>query len=582
MEATTAETGSWQQFGLSEDPFAAAASKPFIPGSWRNHLELLQHLCLYSNVLMVLTGLEACGKTTLLQQLKQQDPTLITHTLFADASLDPAELMRNVSSAFSQDTGIDETGSLQDKSQQLINQLKTSEQHHLLIIDDADQLPPQSLELCAAWVQLQNQDDTSLHVLLAGQDQLLEQVQCLEFITEDSSRLHTLELAPLSLSELESYVQYSFALAGFSGEEPLDRETLMALHQNSEGLFGQFAAALEFNEPVITTPAPKNSLWDQYRLPIFAGAGIVLVLIVAYAVVKPFIQSEPNDEVQLTQSTPKTETVQAATQNKLLQKAKLEAAKEKVFFQTTKHASQYAEVTAGRELQRHNNTAPSNESITEDKAPPFLNAPQTRAPNYHPQVAHRYISHPIIKQVLIPVEHETQTAQLDQSTELTAAVEPTDNEIDATAIHATKTNAATQATTQQHLTHKQILAVTQPKPKPVTTHHVTPNSFTKKSSKARLRSNHITSMNPHYFGIQLLGTHSKRALIKFRRQHNLKSHTQFYRTILHGKPWYVLIYGQYSSLKQARRSLKRLPQALRKLHPWIKNYGDIQRSLRPS
>ncbi|WP_392552632.1 SPOR domain-containing protein [Orbus wheelerorum] len=78
--------------------------------------------------------------------------------------------------------------------------------------------------------------------------------------------------------------------------------------------------------------------------------------------------------------------------------------------------------------------------------------------------------------------------------------------------------------------------------------------------------------NDHYT-IQINSSSSLESMMAFVKQHKLTNY-QIYETRRSQKPWYVLIKGDYATIKDAKNAAKLLPQELQKSKPWIKS-GEI-------
>jgi len=67
---------------------------------------------------------------------------------------------------------------------------------------------------------------------------------------------------------------------------------------------------------------------------------------------------------------------------------------------------------------------------------------------------------------------------------------------------------------------------------------------------------------------------------KFIARYQLKQHLAFYQTQRNGKPWYVLLYGEYANKQDTVDARSQLPRALRKHKPWIRSFGSIQQTFK--
>lgn len=81
------------------------------------------------------------------------------------------------------------------------------------------------------------------------------------------------------------------------------------------------------------------------------------------------------------------------------------------------------------------------------------------------------------------------------------------------------------------------------------------------------------------FTIQLVAGSSRKGLERFAQRQQLPGPVGVVETRLDGGAWYVVLYGMFSDLSQARDALQALPQELRRDRPWIRPLRDVVASL---
>jgi len=99
------------------------------------------------------------------------------------------------------------------------------------------------------------------------------------------------------------------------------------------------------------------------------------------------------------------------------------------------------------------------------------------------------------------------------------------------------------------------------------------NTNTQHNAIAINRDNNIIDIDTFtrpFYTIQLIGALNKSSIMYFKKQHNLLSNSQIIKTKLGNKPWYIIVQGHYSSVLQAKKDIKLLPEILQKNNPWIK------------
>lgn len=90
----------------------------------------------------------------------------------------------------------------------------------------------------------------------------------------------------------------------------------------------------------------------------------------------------------------------------------------------------------------------------------------------------------------------------------------------------------------------------------------------------------IKSKSPRHYTLQLSAGADKAALQAYARQLTLAESSWIYQTEYKGKPWYVLIHGDYATSAKAKAAVANLPALARKGQPWPKSYGQVQKEMK--
>jgi len=90
----------------------------------------------------------------------------------------------------------------------------------------------------------------------------------------------------------------------------------------------------------------------------------------------------------------------------------------------------------------------------------------------------------------------------------------------------------------------------------------------------------LLDVNSDIYTLQLSGMSTEKSLKEFINQHQLpRKNTYLYQTVRNGKPWYVVIYGQFKNRQTADKVAKKLPGSLAKLDSWVKKYASVHRDI---
>lgn len=120
-------------------------------------------------------------------------------------------------------------------------------------------------------------------------------------------------------------------------------------------------------------------------------------------------------------------------------------------------------------------------------------------------------------------------------------------------------------------------------------HAAAPQSAPAKSAPARSSSaasggivasgGAIQGAPASHYTLQLSSASRSDTLNAFARQQKL-THYQVYQTTRDGKPWYVLISGNYASSAEAKQAIARLPADVQAKKPWVKPVRQVQQDLK--
>jgi len=228
-------------YGLREPPFSITPDPRYVFLSER-HRDALAHL-LYgigkggSGGFVQLTGEVGTGKTTLCRLLLEQLPENTRVALVLNPKLSPVELIETVCEELKRDIE-GKRGSLKALTDTLNAYLLDAYAQGLrvvLIIDEAQNLSPESLEQVRLLTNLETPTQKLLQIILLGQPELREMLarpELRQLTQRITARYH---LTPLDRDETEAYLRHRMAVAGCS-RMPFSRLGLRALYQRSGGI----------------------------------------------------------------------------------------------------------------------------------------------------------------------------------------------------------------------------------------------------------------------------------------------------------------------------------------------------------
>lgn len=229
-----------EYFGLQEPPFSIAPNPRYLYMS-EQHEEALSHL-LYGigadGSFILLTGEVGTGKTTLSRRLIEQLPDTTDFALILNPRLQPPEILQTICEELQITEG--EVSSTSIKTlcgmiYRFLLQQHAAGRDTLLIIDEGQQMPLESLELLRMLTNLETNEAKLLKVVLLGQPELLAHLareDMRQLSQRISARYH---LGPLAESDLPQYIHHRLMTAGLA--RPIfPPATLHCLYRLSSGL----------------------------------------------------------------------------------------------------------------------------------------------------------------------------------------------------------------------------------------------------------------------------------------------------------------------------------------------------------
>lgn len=226
-------------FGIRENPFSIIPDPHYLFMSQR-HQEALAHL-LYgiseSGGFVLLTGEVGTGKTTICRALIEQLPDTVDLALILNPKLNEAELMASICDEMRIPYPLGTT-SLKDYFDFMNKYLLEAHargRNPVLMIDEAQNLSSQVLELIRLLTNLETAQKKLLQIILVGQPELnhiLAQEDQRQTAQRITARYH---LYPLGLMETRNYITHRLKVAGLD-DRVFVPSAIKAVHKAARGI----------------------------------------------------------------------------------------------------------------------------------------------------------------------------------------------------------------------------------------------------------------------------------------------------------------------------------------------------------
>jgi len=202
-------------FGFNERPFKLVPNPAYLFLS-RSHEEALAHLTyavIQGEGFMEITGEVGTGKTTLCRAfLEHLDDDTKTAYIF-NPNLNSIELLKAINDEFDIPSDADNAKDLIDTLNNFLIKQKKQGKHTILLIDEAQNLTNEVLELLRLLSNLETAKHKLLYIILVGQPELKEKLNSHELRQLRQRISLSCRLIPLSLNDVRNYIQHRIHVA---------------------------------------------------------------------------------------------------------------------------------------------------------------------------------------------------------------------------------------------------------------------------------------------------------------------------------------------------------------------------------
>tara|TARA_R110001583_G_scaffold36_3_gene288 strand:+ start:6112 stop:7047 length:936 start_codon:yes stop_codon:yes gene_type:complete len=226
-------------FGLTELPFTLTPNTNFFLALEPHHeaLAVLMTALKTGEGFIKIVGEVGTGKTLLCRKLLNEIPEHFVTAYIPNPYLNPDELRR----AVALELGVKQA---QRMSAQLLTQriqnrlLELHSKGHsvVLILDEAQALPAQSLEALRLFTNLETETRKLLQVVLFAQPELDQRLAQTEFRQLCQRITFSYQLRAMNSNEVQQYIQYRLQVAGYKGAALFSEKLCKKITKASKGV----------------------------------------------------------------------------------------------------------------------------------------------------------------------------------------------------------------------------------------------------------------------------------------------------------------------------------------------------------
>lgn len=508
-------------------------------------LERLQHLIYLSSSLLILSGEKGSGKSTLAEQLSNALPKEQQQVFI---SISPATTVEKIRQQIITQLYNNPLFNPEDRLIDTFSRLQKEQpesRHRLLIIDNAQHLPTALfLELCEL-LSLLGESEFNFNLLLLTDEKanadFLEQVEQ-ELPASLAKELELVELSVdlLPYKEAEALLQHCFHEAGYQAQV----QHQDALQQQIRSCIGNPKKIIELAARLSTGKinSVKQS-WLKSTLP------SILLMLLCTAIVVVFGNYLYTVFID---NSPVKQHVENIKQGSEESPNPINTGPELSSGQETLAASWPPEMTQ--------NQSAAMQSVANDSSTNLDVIPRHSEPLMEPEYSDN-IDISETELPLLSIENE----RLDEQPLVD---------------FSESASASLNTDIQQPESVSDTLNTAINQPEPVQEKQLALPAASQQQSLLTETAQLLIKPAKHYT-LQLSGMSSQQSLSRFARKHQLPQDNVFvYQTFRNNKPWYVVIYGEYDTIRSAQLAAKNLPASFTNINAWVKSWKTVHNDLR--
>ncbi|MGE0622584.1 MAG: XrtA/PEP-CTERM system-associated ATPase [Pseudomonadales bacterium] len=228
-----------EHFGLSAKPFQLSPDANFFFPSkeHKRALSFLEYGLEQADGFIVITGDVGTGKTTIVQALLSAiNPADAMVANIVTTQLQEDDLMHLVAANFGLRVNANSKALLLRDLERLFIQQAQENRRVLLIVDEAQNLPPRSVEELRMLSNFQYKGRPLVQIFLLGQEEFRNTLLSEGFEQLRQRVIATYHLNPLDDEETRTYIEHRLSCAGYRGRPNFTDGAFAAIFRASEGV----------------------------------------------------------------------------------------------------------------------------------------------------------------------------------------------------------------------------------------------------------------------------------------------------------------------------------------------------------
>jgi general secretion pathway protein A len=226
-------------YGLHAKPFQLRPDPNFFFGSkgHKRAMSYLEYGLSQGEGFIVITGEVGAGKTTLVRNLfRKLETNRIIAAQIVNTHLNSDDVLRSVVAAFGLPFDDPSKTSLLARLEQFLRYSDKQGKRVLLVVDEAQNLTPQTVEELRMLSNFQTNEKSLLQTFLLGQPEFRRTLHSEGMQQLRQRVIATYHLGPMDAAETQLYIEHRLLTAGWKGDPVITADAYAAIYEYSGGI----------------------------------------------------------------------------------------------------------------------------------------------------------------------------------------------------------------------------------------------------------------------------------------------------------------------------------------------------------
>ena len=536
------------------------------------HLDLIRHLIENSELVPLVRGAAGIGKTLMASRLQQSAPDnwAVCH-FSADPTLQPERLLAFIARC----SGLpDIAGDLMQRLVDRFEVLRKRGRIPVLLVDDAQMLPPTSLMTLLRLFERQVEGARLVSIVLFADEQIDLLLATPQLQVMSPQAIQAIDMPVLTRQEATAFMHFLLKNEGLSEHFALDEARLGKLHKEAGGIPGLLAT--EILSDIGQESDAKQPFFSGYRKQLLLGGAPILALVVMLLLFQERINRLFEPDVEISSAPALSgevapDSVETDPPVKATAEVKQEEPPELVLPKPEQSLPAPAVTVAPlpdpvEQVEPSVVFEPADVVAEVEKITPL---PDPEPAQNEPVSTEEAPSSPASDDAAADVEKEE--AELQEAVVAEKPQNPAELETPASPQGALAAPAADPVTPDSEVVVEVADVVAEPVPAPLQP----PADEVDRDGYGKALE-WVLSQPPQYYTLQLIAVENVESLQRFIKNNGLEEQAFTLKTQRNGAPWYALLWGAFEDRERALQAQTALPSAVQKGGVWARPFASLR------